>query len=340
MKFRILNLRLLSAAVVVLCLAAVAASARQDKGEEIADPERPEVTVSLSALDKEGRPVEGLKAEDLRVTADGLPQQLLYFKSRADEPLHVVVMLDVSASQEGSLRFTRPAAVSLLSVLLRPGQDDAAVVTFTNEAKVVAGPTSDAEALARAVESVRFVAPPGYVAGGVVVGRVPRNDPALNAITTAVWDSLVEVCDEVFARAKGGRRVIFLISDGVDVSSRLKPDKAVARLVSEGVNVYSVGVGDSDSFDGVAEGDLRKVSERTGGRAFFPKKAQDLAQYLEQTRRELTAASYALRFKVPPTPADGKPYKLRVEVVNPELRRRGVRLAYPQSLYKSSAAAP
>jgi hypothetical protein len=34
-----------------------------------------------------------------------------------------------------------------------------------------------------------------------------------------------------------------------------------------------------------------------------------------------------------PAAQPGKPLKLRVEVVNPELRRQGVQLAHPQSLF-------
>lgn len=292
-----------------------------------------QVSVTLSALDREGRPVEGLKAEDLRVTVEGQPQNLLNFMRRTEDPLHVVVMLDASPSQERVLSFARPAAASLLSVLLRPGKDDAAIVTFTNNVKVVTGLTADGETLARAIQSVEFVPPPDFMSGGVVVGRPKPNDPAPLG-TTAIWDSLVKVCDEVLKPAAAGRRVIFLLTDGVDISSRLKPEKAAERLVREGVNVYSVGVGDSHSFDGVDEVPLKKISEQTGGRAFFPKTDKDFLQYLEQTRRELLEASYALTFGAPPRLAAGKHFKLRVEVVNPELRKRGVRLAYPQALLR------
>ncbi|MDT5271818.1 MAG: hypothetical protein QOH49_4004 [Acidobacteriota bacterium] len=291
------------------------------------------VSVSLGAVDKEGRAVEGLKSEDLRVTVEDAEQKGLSLSSRTEEPLHVVILLDASASQESVLPFAQEADDHLVpAILMRGGLNDAAVVSFTGDAKVVQGLTADAAAVRRAIASVEFVRPPGYIAGGIVVGRPNMKDPAMRAGSTAIWDALVAICDEVFAGSKAGRRIVVLVSDGVDTSSRVKSDKAIERLLREGVAVYGVGFADKSAFDPVDKGALRKVSERTGGRAIFPKKAGDLPVAFEQIRRELLN-TYALSFATPVQQRNGKPLKLSVELVNPELRRQGVQLAYPQSLF-------
>ena len=334
---QITSLRLVLAALLLTVgVFAPVASARQDIGEGIADPERVEVKVPLGAVDKEGRPVEGLRPEDLRVTVEGQPQKLISFSRLTEEPLHVVIMLDASASQEGVLPFAQGAVDRLVpALLMRGGTHDAAVVSFTGEAKVVQGLTANAEAVRRAIASVEFVPPSGYIPGGIVVGRPDPNDPAIRASSTAVWDALVAVCDKVFARAKAGRRAVVLVSDGVDTGSRTKSDKAVERLTREGVAVYSVGLADESAFDPVDRSALRKLSERTGGHALFPKNPRDMPVAFEQIRRELLN-SYALMFAAPPMRRD-KPLKLRVELVNPELRKQGVQLAHPQSLFIESA---
>ncbi|HEX7314976.1 MAG TPA: VWA domain-containing protein [Pyrinomonadaceae bacterium] len=302
--------------------------------------ERPEVVVRLGALDKEGRPVEGLKPEDLRVTVEGAPQNLLFFKQGAEGPLHVVVMLDASASQERVLLWAQEGADRLVPALLTGGSNDAAVVSFTGEVKVVRALTSDAAAVRRAIASVEFVPPSGYIPGGIIIGGRPpdpNNDPNMRAGSTALWDALVGVCDEVFARAAPGGRAVVLVTDGVDTNSRTKSDKAVERLLSEGVAVYSVGIGDEYSFDGVDKSALRKLSERTGGRAVFPKKINEVPVAFEQVRRDLLNF-YTLKFNVPALWLAGKPLKLRVELINPELRRQGVQLSYPQTLFKRPSA--
>jgi VWFA-related protein len=334
--------RLLLAAAVLLLTSAPAAWARQDAGEEGAHAERPQAVVQLGAADKEGRPVEGLKPEDLRVTVEGQPQSLLFFARGAEGPLHVVVMLDASASQERVLLWAQEGADRLVrAVLAGGGSSDAAVVSFTGDAKVVQPLTADPALVRRAIASVEFVPPAGYIPGGLIVGRPPApnmNDPAMRAGSTALWDALVSVCDEVFARAGAGRRAVVLVSDGVDTSSRTKSDKAVERLLREGAAVYSVGISDEYSFDQLDKSALRKLSERTGGRAVFPKKFNEVPVALEQVRRELLN-SYTLKFNVPALWLAGKPLKLRVELVNPELRRQGVQLSYPQTLLKPQAPA-
>ena len=65
---------------------ASASAARQDPGEETGRPGRRQVVVPVSAVDKEGQPVEGLRPEDLRVTVEGQPQNLLSFSKRTEEP--------------------------------------------------------------------------------------------------------------------------------------------------------------------------------------------------------------------------------------------------------------
>lgn len=323
----------------LLLAAAPSKGARQDPAEDEGHPDRPLVSVSLSAADKEGRPVEGLRAEDLRVTADGRPQQLVFFSKQTEEPLHVVLMLDASVSQERILPEAQPAAGHFILSLLRAGRDDAAVVSFSDGAKVVQKLTGDATAAARAVVSIKFVRPPGYVGAGVLVyGKPPkRSDPAAKVGTTAIWDSLAEVCDELFAQTRGGRRVVVLVTDGVDTSSRVRLSEVVERLTRDGVAVYSVGIGEEFSFEGVDKSALRKLSEPTGGRAVFPKKPKDLPEAFERIRGELLNA-YALKLAAPTALRTGKPLKLRVEVVNPELRKRGVQLAYPQLLFDRQAA--
>lgn len=330
-------------AAVLLLTSAPAAWARQKADEGAADPARPQVIVRLGAVDKEGRPVEGLKPEDLRVTVEGRTESLISFAREAEGPLHVVVMLDASASQERVLLWAQEGADRLVrAVLAGGGASDAAVVSFTGEAKVVQPLTADPALVRRAIASVEFVPPKGYVPGGLIIGRPPKpdlNDPAVRAGTTALWDALVSVCEEVFARAAPGRRAVVLVSDGVDTSSRTKSDKAVERLLREGAAVYSVGIGEEYSFDGVDKSALRKLSERTGGRAAFPKKLNEVPVALEQVRRELLN-SYALKFNVPAPWPGGKPLKLRVELINAELRRRGVQLSYPQTLLGPRAAQP
>ena len=326
----------MTAAVAALLLTAPARAPARAKGQDAAGggaaAGAAPVVFHLSAVDKEGRPFEGLKPEDLRVTLEGAEQKLVSLSRAPDEPLRVVVMLDASASQERILPQAVQVAAEFAAAVVRPGRDEAAVVSFTGDATVVQGLTGDLGALRRAFAAVRFEPPAGYVAGGVIVGNPPRNSSAMRAGSTAIWDALVYVCDNVLARASPGRRAVVILTDGVDTSSRTKSDKAVERLLREGVAVYSVGFADAYSFDPVDRGGLRKVSERTGGRALFPKKEKDVPAAFRQVGQALLS-SYAVGLAPQASQGEGKRQKLRVELVNPELRKQGVELAHPQGLY-------
>jgi hypothetical protein len=72
---------------------------------------------------------------------------------------------------------------------------------------------------------------------------------------------------------------------------------------------------------------LRKLSERTGGRAFFPKKMGDLAIIFAGIAQELRSQYLLIYNSNRKTQAPGK---IRVELVNPALRNANVQLYYQQ----------
>jgi hypothetical protein len=102
-------------------------------------------------------------------------------------------------------------------------------------------------------------------------------------------------------------------------------------LQSEAV-VYVLGVGDDKYFDGVDKSPMRKLAERTGGRAFFPKKVDEITNIFTQISQELVS-QYVVTFDAPGLARDGSFHKVKLEVVNRDLRGRGVELAYPQGFY-------
>lgn len=320
------------------CVTVSLAGVRSVQDERAAGASRPAqgptTTVLLTALGKDKSVVKTLAREDLRVVSDGVPREIVGFEPQTDSPLRLALMLDTSASQENVLPAAKSAAGAFISEALRPDKDLAAVVGFTHEAEVIQGLTGDAEQLRRAVESVRFTPPSRYIGGGIVVaGRPPsrRSGPAVPG-STALWDSLLSVCEKVLAGPRdGGRRAVLLISDGVDTSSQLKLDKVIERAVRAGVVVYSVGVADRENFDPPDKDVLRKISERTGGRAYFPEKLGDLPAVFEKIRQELLS-QYAVTFNAPDKTGDSF-HKLRVEIVNPELRKQELRLAYPHGYF-------
>ena len=287
--------------------------------------------ILLTAVDKDGRFISTLRVEDLRLLQDGAPQDIDNFQRIAGRILSLAILIDASASQERTLPGQKLAATYFVDSIMRSDGDEAAIGTFTGTLTVEQKLTHDVTLLRQAIERAKFVPPSGYAGGGVVIGPPPpvsRTSAAL-AGTTAIWDAVIAACDDVLSQSSGQRRrAIILLTDGEDTASESKMASAVERAIKDDVVIYAVGIGDRD-FSGVNKDGLGKLPERTGGRAFFPKKVSDLTAVFGQIGQELRT-QYLISYR--PASRAGRPGKIKVEIVNPDLRKADVQLFYPQIL--------
>ena len=111
----------------------------------------------------------------------------------------------------------------------------------------------------------------------------PRRTPPISgdnqrrAGSTAIWDAIWVTSREVLSETSDKtRRAIILLTDGVDTSSRLKMNEAIDSRPQGRRHHLLHRHRRQLHFSGVDEGSLRKISERTGGRAYFPRNEDDL----------------------------------------------------------------
>jgi len=306
--------------------------------EDIERVETDLTNVLFTAVDKSKRFVTSLKQEDIRVLEDGVPQQVFTFQRETDRPLSLAILIDVSASQERTLPEEKSAAQRFVDTVIRQQKDEVAVLTFTGEATLEQGLTGSVVRIRRAIDRVEFTPPSGYVGGGVLVGTPPiSGDNQARAASTAIWDAIWVTSREVLAESSDKtRRAIILLSDGVDTSSRLKMSEAVDSALKSDAIIYAVGIGDSFSFDGVDEGSMREIAERTGGRAYFPRNEDDLRVAFAQIQEELRS-QYLIAYSPSNKSKDGSFRKVQIEVTNPELKKQNLRLTYRQGYFARSA---
>ncbi len=293
------------------------------------------VNVFFTAVDKNKRFVTTLGQDDVRVKEDGATQEVFTFQRETERPLSIAILIDVSASQQHTLPVEKTAAQTFVDTVIRPRKDQVAVISFTGDATLEQGFTSTPELLKRAIEHVEVVFPPGYIGGGVVVTGVPSaTDPdQLRAGSTAIWDAVWVTAEDLLSETSSkARRTIILLTDGVDTSSQFKRAEAIERAVKADTVVYSVGIGDKKNFEGVDKDTLRKLSERTGGRAFFPKEEAELRAAFAQIEQELRS-QYLIAYSPTNKNHDGTYRKVEIEVVNPELRKQKLLLKYRQGYF-------
>ena len=285
-------------------------------------------SIFFTAADSNKRFIDNLKKEDVRILEDGQPQDIFTFQQNLDLPLSVAILIDTSLSEERTLPDEKAAARSFLEDVMRPEKDEAAIVSFTGEVTLEQGFTGNLERLRRAIDRVEFVPPSGYVGGGVVVGTPPISGTNQNLTTsTAIWDAVWVTSNDLLAiSADNTRRTIILLTDGQNTSGQMKIHEAIERAQKSDALIYAVGVGDSYQ-GGVDEGSLRRITEQTGGRAYFPHNERELRSAFAQIQRDLRE-QYLVAYSPSNKARDGSYRRIQIEIVDPELRKQKLRLNY------------
>ncbi len=312
------------------------------EGEEIQEDEVVRVETDLTnilftAVDKSKRFITTLRQEDVRVTEDGQPQEIFTFARQTDLPLSLAILVDTSISEERTLPIEKAAAASFVDAVLRPDKDEMAVISFTGEATLEQGLTGSATRVRRALDRVEFVPPSGYVSGIGQVGTPPiSGQNQMLQGSTAIWDAVLVTSEEVLTEASDKtRRAIILLTDGHDTSSRKNIDAAIESAARADAVVYAIGIGD-EYYGGVNKGTLRKISERTGGRAFFPEDESELREAFAQIQLELRS-QYLVAYSPTNKNRDGSFRRVQIEVLNPELRKQNLKLTYRQGYFPKGA---
>jgi VWFA-related protein len=310
--------------------------------DEVIKVETNLTNIFFTAADKNKRFISDLKAEDIRVLEDGRQQEIFTFQQNIDLPLSLAILIDTSASEERTLPDLKIAARAFLENVLRGSKDEAAILSFTGETTLEQGFSGNLERLRRAIDRVEFIPPSGYIGGGVVVNGTPPISGTNQALagSTAIWDAIWATSEELISTsAEHTRRAIILLTDGVDTSSRMKMQEAIERAQKADAFIYAIGIGDRYTFD-VNEGVLRKIAEKTGGRAYFPRHERDLHDAFTQIQRDLRE-QYLVAYSPSNKARDGSYRRIEIQLVNPALKQRDLKLNYRSGYFaKNSTPEP
>jgi len=275
----------------VLALTVTLAAQNTDPSRITLDVTR--VGMQFTVSDKKGRFVNDLLKDDFEITEGKKPQTIVEFTSESNLPLRLAILIDTSNSIRDRFKFQQEAATDFVNAVIRPRQDKAIVVSFDMSAELVQDLTDDTQKLADAIRGLR----PG---GGTAM---------YDAVFFACRDKLVQ--DQPLEKY---RRAMVILSDGEDNQSRWTREQALEMAHKSDVVIYAI----STNRSGVeTDGDkiLKYFAQETGGLAFFPFKAQDMAQDFENIANELRH-QYAVLFRPEPFKADGLYHAVKVVVKN------------------------
>ena len=258
------------------------------------------VNILFTVADRKGKFVTNLKKEDFRVFEDEKTQSITNFSSESNLPLTIALLVDTSGSIRDKLRFEEEAAIEFFYSTLQRGKDKALVISFDSGVELLQDFTDDPEKLANQVRKIR--------AGG----------------GTSLYDAIYLAVNQKLS-GQGGRRIVILITDGDDNSSRVSMTETLEASQKNDVTIYAIST-NSAAFFGSKEqerGDktLKKFSEETGGKSFFPLKIEDLASSFLDIHDELRS-QYQISYSPTNKNQDGTFRRIRLDVTDKRFKAR------------------
>ena len=176
---------------------------RGGPGEDVLRVDTEEVLLPVSVRGLDGAPVNGLTKDDFLVFDNGVRQQISSF-NKERVPARIVLLLDASGSVFSQMRFIRDAAKRFIRGLL--AEDQLCVMQFADRVELLQDWTP-AGSLQQLEKSVDWRYHPG--------------------LRTTFYDGLYLAATEQLGRVEG-RRIIILLTDGLDTSDKLRASFADA----------------------------------------------------------------------------------------------------------------
>ena len=281
----------------------------------------PRVELSLIVTDKDKKAVSSISKETIRIVEDKVEQTVLSVE--ADErPIDYALVIDSS----GSMRSLLPNVVQAARLIITSGRpsDQFFIERFVSSDKIVRIQdfTSEVQTLNRALDSL-------FVEGG------------LSAVLDGVYVGAAYLAKHN-KNVTGRRKVLILISDGEDRNSQTKIDELLEQLRKEDMQVFVVGlITELDEEAGSVRRSPREkakqllttIAEESGGRAFFPRKKDDLAGSAAQIITDLRS-QFRITYQSSNEIVKSGLRKVEVNLISPGGEKRNV--IAPRSYYVDS----
>jgi Ca-activated chloride channel homolog len=257
-----------------------------------------EVTLSATVLDSRRHLVTNLAETNFAVYEDNQPQKITFFR-RQDIPVSIGIVVDNS----GSMRTKRAAVTKAVLNLIQASnpQDEVFVVNFNDDPYLDQDFTSKIPQLREALDRVDS-------RGG-----------------TALYDAVIASADHLAKGAKKEKKVLLVITDGVDNESRESLESAIRKVQDDnGPTIYTIGILGDEPGTKRAKRALQSLSDQTGGVAFFPKDLMEVDEISQEVARDIRN-QYTLTYKPTNPRSNGGYRKVKVEARAPGYKDLQVR---------------
>jgi len=289
----------LAVCTVGLCLAAIVVRGQQktpaEDGSTVFRTETRVVVCNTTVVDKNGHLVTDLSRDAFAVAENGAAQRITDFKHE-DVPVSLGLIIDNS----GSMRTRRSGVEAASLALVRDSnpEDEVFVVNFNDEAFLDMPNrknfTNDIRELEEALTRIDSK-------GG-----------------TAMRDAIRMSIDHLLDNARREKKVLVLITDGVDNASMISQEKLVKAAQQSGVLIYAVGLLEDEDRSGAAKAkrELNGLAEATGGETYYPKEVTEVDQIAHVVAHDIRN-QYTIQYTPSNDTMDGTYRQIKVTVNAP-----------------------
>jgi len=251
-----------------------------------------------SVVDKNNHFVSGLEQDKFRVIEDGVEQKIESF-AREDVPVSMGIVLDLSGSMRGKIEQVKRAALAFLKAG-NPG-DEFFLIGFNDDVELLQDYTDDIDEVSDTLENT------------VVAGK------------THLYDAIYLGVEKAQTGVKS-RKALIAITDGNDDTSYYSLKELITKIQESNVQVFCVGLLDElprkGIFSGWANSETKKyqdalvrISEETGGNAFFPRDASEINGIVDEIARDLRG-QYSIGYFSSNDARDGAFRTVKIELID------------------------
>jgi Ca-activated chloride channel family protein len=223
------------------------------------------VNVLVSVLDEHNRPAPNLPIEAFQILEEGVPQKIDVFESETKQPLDLALMIDSSMSAHQEMAYERDAASHFIKQVVKP-DDRMAVYGFDENVTLMTNFSNEIGVLQ---DGVRHIA---------------------DGAGTSIYDAVILGSQALAKRGKERRRVIILVTDAGETTSRADFESARRAALRASVLLYTIVIRVVKNENGrntAGEHALQTISDTTGGAMFFPDSARELPAIFDRIDSEL-----------------------------------------------------
>jgi Ca-activated chloride channel homolog len=271
-----------------------------------------EVTV-LFTVTKGRKSINDLIQNEVNVWDDNKPvAKISAFGHQSDLPLRLGLLIDTSDSVSHRFKFEQQASTRFLQKMIRLEKDRAFVMGFSAAPHLTQDYTDDGGKLAAGVSALK---PDGE---------------------TSMFDAVRVSCLKLAETANVGpaSRILVLLSDGDDNSSKSTLQQAIETAQRTQVTIYTISTNDVATL-GQGDRNLKTLAKQTGGEIFWPGNAENTVKAFDSLEKDMRSR-YALSYQPSDSVEDGRFHRIEIKAQRANKKFK----VYARQGYYASAKSP